>query len=261
MKTRRSRNIVIVVIAAIVAAVLLGVGIFFIIRGSKSNHDTPGEEVVEQSDTEKFKQSYESLNGTIRESDGATYNTVEISSDNPIVYVDAKQALDLLKSDKAIIYIGANWCPHCRNSVPVLLDVAKQYDLGKVYYLELDDIKSQYEWRDGQAVKTQDGTEEYYALLGVLAERLNDYIIKDDAGNDQPTGEKRIYMPYVLAIKDGQVVGGFVGDVATEDYEEGQTKYDPLTTAQYEKLFNNYENLLRAVYGDTAGDDCEEVCD
>lgn len=261
MKTRRSRNIVIVVVAAIIAAVLLGVGIFFIIRGSRSDSDKPSEEIVEQTDAVKFKQSYESLNGTTRESDGATYNTVEISDNNPIVYINTQEALDLLKSDKAIIYVGANWCPHCRNSVPVLLDIAKQYDLNKVYYLELDNVKSQYEWRDGAAVKIKDGTEEYYALLGVLAERLNDYMIQDDTGNTQPTGEKRIYMPYVLAVKDGQVVGDYVGDVDTEDYEEGQTKYDPLTQGQYEKLFNAYSNLFQAVYGETASDDCEDVCD
>lgn len=261
MRTTKSKNVVIVVIAAIVAAVLLGVGIFFIVRGSQNNQKDVATEVVELTDAEKFKQSYESLNDMTRESDGALYNSVEISEDNPIVYINVQQALDLLKSDKAIIYIGANWCPHCRNAVPVLLDVAKQYELDKVYYLELDDTKSQYEWQDGQVVKTKDGTEEYYTLLGVLAERLSDYTIQDDEGNAQPTGEKRIYMPYVLAVKDGQVVGDHVGDVATEDLEEGQTKYDSLTTAQYEKLFNTYSNLFHAVYGDTASDDCSEVCD
>lgn len=261
MKTTKNRNIVIVVIAAVVAAILLGVGIFFIVRNSHNNQQEAVEETVELSDAAKFKQEYESLNDTVRESDGATYNSVEISEDNPIVYIDIKEALDLLKSDQAIIYVGANWCPHCRNSVPVLLDVAKQYDLDKVYYLELDDTKSQFEWQDGQAVKTKDGTEEYYALLGVLAERLNDYTIQDDEGNAQPTGEKRIYMPYVIAVKDGQVVGDFVGDVDEADLEEGQTKYDPLTDGQYKKLFNTYSNLFQAVYGDTASDDCTDICD
>lgn len=261
MKTTKNRNIVIVVIAAILAAVLLGVGIFFIVRAGQNKQTEAAEEVVETSDAMKFKQEYESLNGATREGTETEYNTVEISEDNPIVYVDVKEALELLKSDKAIIYVGANWCPHCRNAVPVLLDVAKQYDLGKVYYLELDDEKSLYEWQDGQAVKTRDGTEEYYALLAVLADRLQDFTIKDDEGNAQPTGEKRIYMPYVLAVKDGEVVGDYTGDVEDGDLEEGQTAYDALTDAQYEKLFNTYSNLLRAVYGDTASDDCEEVCD
>jgi len=261
VRTTKNRNIVIVVIAAVVAAILLGVGIFFIVKNNQPDQSAEIEETAPLTDAERFKQEYESLNDTVRESDGATYNNVEISEDNPIVYIDIKEALDLLKSDQAIIYVGANWCPHCRNSVPVLLDVAKQFELDKVYYLELDDTKSQYEWQDGQAVKTKDGTEEYYALLGVLADRLNDYTIKDEAGNAQPTGEKRIYMPYVLAVKDGQVVGDFVGDVSDEDLEEGQTKYDPLTDAQYTKLFDNYSNLFKAVYGETASDDCGDVCD
>lgn len=261
MKTTKSRNIVIVVVAAIIAVALLGVGIFLIMRNNQNDQQESVEEVVELTDAQKFKQSYESLNDTVRESDGATYNSVEVSEDNPIVYINVQEALDLLKSDKAMIYVGANWCPHCRNAVPVLFDVAKQYELDKIYYLELDDDKSQFEWKDGQAVKTKDGTEEYYALLSVLADRLNDYTIQDDEGNSQPTGEKRIYIPYVLAVKDGQVVGDYVGDVESGDLDEGQTKYDPLTDAQYEKLFNTYSNLFRAVYGETASDDCDEVCD
>lgn len=261
MAKSKSRNIIIVAIAAFIAAALISAGVFFVIRSNRTDDQpvTEGGPAV-LTDAERFKQSYESLNGTSTNS-GKVYHDVTISANNPIVYIDINEAIDLLSADQAIIYVGGNWCPHCRNAVPVLLSVAKAYHLDKVYYLELDDTKSLFEWQDGAVVKTRDGSPEYYKLLDALSDHLRDYTISDDAGNDQPTGEKRIYIPYVLAIKDGEIVGEHVSDVASEDLEDGQSAYDPLTTAQRDKLYGIYSDLFRAVYGDPQKDDCTEVCE
>lgn len=262
MAKTKSQNMTIVMVAVIIAAILLGTGIFFLIRANQptTKPATPSEP-TELTDAERFKQSYESLNGAIREGTDHIYHDIEISSNNPIVYVDIKETLDLLKSDHAIIYVGGNWCPHCRNAVPVLLEVAKQFGLNKIYYLELDDTKSLFEWKDGELIKTRDGSAEYYQLLDALTDHLSDYSINDDQGKAQPTGEKRIYVPYVIAVKNGEIVGDYVGDVESEDLEDGQTAYDPLTTAQHDKLYGIYTDLFRAVYGASAKDECSEVCD
>lgn len=79
---------------------------------------------INNTDAIKFKEEYESLNNTVRESDGAEYNNISIDEKNPIKYVDTKEALKVLKEETAIIYVGANWCPWCRNAIPVLFDVA-----------------------------------------------------------------------------------------------------------------------------------------
>lgn len=74
-----------------------------------------GAKVVMQNnineDAIKFKKEYESLNNTARESDDADYNNVTVSEDNPIKYLTVKEAIEILKSDKAILYFGAGWCP------------------------------------------------------------------------------------------------------------------------------------------------------
>ena len=223
-----------IVIIGIIVFIFLGsLGGFFLLK-TTSNEDAL-----------RFKNEYEALNGTIRESDGATYNIVSISRNNPIQYVDAKGAVDVLESDKAILYIGADWCPWCRNAVPVLFEVAKKYSVSTIYYLDLDDEKDSFEIQDGNLVKTKDGSVGYYELLDKLSNYLNDYVLKDSNGKEYNTNEKRIYLPSVYAIKSGEVVGSHVG---TTTLNEGQTKYDAMTEEQHDKVFNIYSALFQKVY-------------
>lgn len=204
-------------------------------------------------DARRFKEEYEALNNTIRKSDGATYGTMTIDKENPIKYISAKEAIDVLESDSAIIYIGAPWCPWCRNAVPVLFELAKENNMDTIYYIELDDIKSNYEIENGQLKQTTKGTEDYYKLLDKLADHLNDYVLTDDQGKKYDTGEKRIYMPYVIAVYEGEIVGDKVGTVTLD---EGQTKYDSLTEEQHKKLTKTYGELFDLAQGRDVG-----VCD
>lgn len=206
------------------------------------------------SDAEKFKAEYEALNGTTRQSDGEIYGEIDIDKDNPIKYVTAKEAVDVLKSDSAIMYIGAPWCPWCRNGVPVLFELAKKYNVDTIYYIELDDIKSNYEVKNGTLLKKNAGTEDYYKLLDVLGDRLEDYVLKDDAGKEYDTGEKRVYMPYVIAVRDGKIVDDKTGTVTLD---AGQSKYDKLTDEQHKTLTKTYGKLFKEALG-IEDDTCED---
>lgn len=197
-------------------------------------------------DAIKFKEEYESLNDTVRKSDGKTYNNIKISKKNPIKYINASEAIEVLKKDDAVIYIGANWCPWCRNAIPVLFDVAKKYDVKTIYYLNLDEIKSEFKIEDGKLIKTKDGSKEYYQLLDLLKDHLEDYILTDNSGKSYDTLEKRIYIPLVLGIKHKSVVKTHLGTVKLN---ENQTKYDALTKEQEKELFQRYDDLFLEVYG------------
>lgn len=210
-------------------------------------------------DALKFKKEYESLNGTIRKSDGEKYNSIIIDKDNPIKYIDCEKALDVIEKENAIIYVGAEWCPWCRNAVPVLFEVAKDFGVDTIYYLNLDDEKSQYEVKDGKLVKTTNGSKSYYKLLDKLENRLSDYTLKDDKGNVLNTNEKRIYMPYVIGVKDGKVVKDKVGTISLE---EEQTKYSEFTKAQHDELKSVYSELFSSVFPKVGGTCNEnETCD
>jgi len=114
----------------------IGIGLFILNDKEPSLYvEKPSEDAL------KFKEEYESLNGTKRESDGAIYQDIKIDENNPVKYVNAKEALEVLKNKTAIMYVGANWCPWCRNAVPVLFEVAKDKNIETIYYLNLDDEK------------------------------------------------------------------------------------------------------------------------
>lgn len=123
-------------------------------------------------DSIRFKEEYEELNDTVRESDGHSYNNVDIKEDNPIKYVSAKEAAKIIKEESGVMYIGAPWCPWCRNAVPVLFEAAKNNGVEKVYYVDLTEYRNVWEIVNGELVKSQKEKEGYYDLLNALDETL-----------------------------------------------------------------------------------------
>ncbi len=221
-----------------VLVLVLGIGGYFLLFNKEQNKDAL-----------KFKTAYESLNDTIRKSDGALYNNVNISEDNPIKYISVDEAIDLLNSKKAIIYIGANWCPWCRDMLAPMFDVAKKLNIDTIYYLELDDDKSNYEIQNGELKKISNGSANYYKLLDELKEYLRDYELKDDKGNVYSTGEKRIYMPFFITIRNESIVEA---KGISRTLEEGQTKYSEMTNAQYDSLYSEFLNTFGKLYSNNS---------
>ena len=224
------KNKILVITITIIALILL-VGGFSLLFNQNTK----------MKDSIKFKKEYESLNNTIRESDGALYNNVFIDEENPMKYVSIGKTIDLLDSKRAVIYIGANWCPWCRNVIPVMFDVAKDLDIDTIYYLNIDNEKSSYEIQDGELKKINSGSDDYYRLLDKLKRYLKDYILTDSEGNSYNTGEKRIYLPYFLVIKNGSIVG--IQGVS-RTLEDGQTKYSDMTEGQYKEVYEKFYTLF-----------------
>jgi len=245
------------VILLVLAVVAVATGAWVVISKDKTDDSGPvAEEIAEKTDGQRFKESYESLNATIRESDGATYQSITIDEENPIKYTSIEEMLEVMDNEKAVIYVGANWCPWCRNAVPVLLEVAREFGVEKLYYVELDDEKSTFEIRDGELVKTKEGSEAYYKLLERMGDRLNSYSIKDENGKEYSTGETRMSVPHVIGANGGKIVAEKKGTVKLN---EGQTKYDPMTSEQKKQVREDYRKLFEAALGKKA-DDCDEVC-
>ncbi len=214
------------------------------------------EKTNEKTDAIKFKEEYESLNNTVREGAKESYNNVDIPEDNPMKYVTIKEATDIVKNKTGILYIGANWCPWCRNAVEVLIDTAKKENLKTIYYLDLTEYRNVWEVKEDKLVKTTTEKEGYYELLEALDSILGKEtykLTKDKVEYD--TKEKRIYMPTVISINAGEIKNHHVGTV---DLNKDQTVYSKLTEKQQKELSKIYLKMIEDVRSNvcTSGEYC-----
>lgn len=203
--------------------------------------------ISKRKDALEFKESYESLNGTKRESDGEIYNTISISKDNPIKSINAKQAIKLLKNGNGVIYFGANWCPWCRTILPVLFESASMNNVNTIYYLDIDNLKSGFEIQNNELVRKEENISEGYidlikALDKVLGSKSNE--LKDENGNSYDTGEKSIHVPLVITVKEGIITSYHNGAISLNS---DQSKYDSLTEEQHQKLFDLYNKMFESL--------------
>lgn len=108
----------------------------------------------------------------------------EITSDNVFVYRSIDDIIKILENGTGIVYLGFPECKWCQRYVKYLDEVSKETNIEKIYYFDiLEDRKN--------------NTEQYRKIVEIL----NSYLQYDDEGN------KRIYVPTVIAIKKGDIVG------------------------------------------------------
>lgn len=195
-------------------------------------------------DALKFKEEYESLNG-VEVYEGLKYSDIKISKDNPIKYSDYEELLDIIENKSGIIYLGFPGCPWCRSALPVLLDVAKDNEINTIYYLNILNERDSYVVEDGELVYQLDeegnekkGTKGYFKLLKALDKHLTDYVVSFE-GKEYKTGEKRIYAPTVIFVRNGKVLGLHVSTV-----ESQKSGFDKMTKEQTEELYGIYEDYI-----------------
>ena len=149
------KNFIIVIFMVIAAAF----AIFAVYEKSK--------DVLEKSDGEKFSEEY-----------------TEIDSDNPFVYRSLSEINKILENGTGIVYLGFPECPWCQRYVVYLNDVAKGYELEKIYYANILEDRN-------------NKTEDYQKTISLIS----DYLQYDEEGN------KKIYVPSIIAVYKGEIVG------------------------------------------------------
>ena len=208
-------------------------------------------DVSKISDALKFKEEYESLNGTKREKDGKTIRSIEISKDNPFIYKKSSEIIDMIeKKDTFVVYFGFSDCPWCRSIIPTLVEVAADLEVNQIYYVDVKNIRDTMKiGDDGKAITDTEGTKEYYQLLEKLDSVLENYTLTDEDGNEVNTGEKRIYAPNIVSIVDGVATEMTTGisDKQTDGYME-------LTTEIKEESYDKIKCSIQCVA------DSKQVC-
>lgn len=198
-------------------------------------------------DALNFKDEYESLNGVVNKN-GKEHRTVNISEDNPYIKTTPDKIVEMINNKETFyLYVGDSLCPWCRSVIEKSIEVAKEYNIDKIYYIEIWDddgneiLRDKYELQDGQPVKIQDGTDEYYKLLDSLKSVLSDYTLSDEEENKIEVGEKRIYAPNYFYISNGKVkkmVEG-ISDKQKDSREELTDEILKDEEEQFNDLFKN----------------------
>ena len=198
-------------------------------------------------DAQRFKQNYESLNGTTN-SNGKEHRTVTISKDNPFVISTAREIIEKIENEENFyVYFGSSLCPWCRSVIEKATEVANNNGIDEIYYVDVWDeegneiLRDKYTLDDnGTAVKIIDGTDEYFKLLRYLDDVLPNYTYaaNKNGGDELNINEKRIYLPLFIYIAKGKPIRVASG---LSDLQTGSR--DELTTeilADEEKLFDDF---------------------
>ena len=121
----------------------------------------------EITDAEKFAEEYTS-----------------VPNDNVFVYSSVDEVIDILENGTGVVYLGFPECQWCDAYVVYLNEVAKERNISEIHYYNIREDRT-------------NNTEEYQKIVSILEEYLTD----DENGN------LRIYVPAVIFMNNGTIVG------------------------------------------------------
>ncbi len=159
----------------------------------------------------EFKNEYESMNGVVNKN-GKEYRTISIDENNPYIKITPDKIVEMINNKETFfLYVGDKLCPWCRSVLEKSIEVAKDQNIDKIYYIEIWDDEGNEILRDKYELtpiltKTIEGTEEYKFLLEQFDSVLEEYFVYDEEGHNITTEEKRIYAPSYFFVRDGKVV-------------------------------------------------------
>ena len=134
----------------------------------------------------------------------------EITPDEFIEKFDAEESF--------IVYFGFEKCPWCNAVISVLHEVADENDVDIAYI----NTRANEEWSSNMDIDRYDD----------IVERVGDCFDLDD------DGKQHLYVPMVIAVRKGSVVGYHEG--ATDSYELGNV----MTEAEVEELTGIYQEMI-----------------
>ncbi len=221
-------------------SILLIVGfisLFAVIYFNIKKDDNPFSNSNKISDAVKFKQEYENLNNVLDDEGNKKYINIKIEKDNPIIYSNSTEIIDVIKNKDGVILFSTGTCPWSRHAIPVLIDAAKETNTDKIYYLDISNMQNELELDSNNNIITKkEGTRDYLSII----ELLNDYLpAYDGLMNDSI---KRIYTPTVVFVKNGEVLGiheKTVGSHSNAKITLSDEQYDEL-----KQIYIDYMNKI-----------------
>lgn len=109
----------------------------------------------------------------------------KVPMDNVYNYKTEEEIIEILENGSGIVYLGFPECPWCQSYAVYLNEVVKENEIDNIYYLNIKEMRS-------------NNTENYQKIVNLISEVLP----YDENGN------KRIYVPQVVVVKNGKIIGG-----------------------------------------------------
>ncbi len=122
---------------------------------------------TEETDGEKFAKDY-----------------TQITQDNPFVYRSVDEIITILEKGTGLVFLGFPECKWCQRYVKYLTEVANENSVEKIFYYNIQEDR-------------KNNTEAYQKMVEIL----KDYLTDDEEG------KKRIYVPTIVALNKGEIVG------------------------------------------------------
>lgn len=198
-------------------------------------------------DALKFKKEYESVNNKKGKS-GKENREVTINENNPFVYLSQKELIKKIENkDTFYVYFGDELCPWCRSAVEMAIEIANKNDVDIIYYVDIWDEKGNEIFRDkyeldenNKLKKIVEGKKEYYKVIKTFENVLSDYTLTTNKGKKISVGEKRIFAPNYIYVKDGKAVKLEEGtsDKQKDAYENLTDEMLKEEKEKFEKFFN-----------------------
>lgn len=222
---------IMLILLLVVFIIVGGVMIFFAFQKE--------EETPLKSDAIKIKEEYEKLNDQTNKSN-QTYPTVFLTNENPFVKKTEEEIIEILEKGTGIIYFGFASCPWCRTLMPILETNAKELNIDRVYYLDVQNIRDILELDDSnKPIVKEEGSKGYYKIIQLLDEFLTPYTLTDKENKKIDTGEKRLFAPTIVSVKDGKVMSVHVGTIKSQ-----KSGYDELSDSQKKELTKVVKELM-----------------
>lgn len=153
----------------------------------------------------------------------------EVAKNNVFVYRNIDEIINILEKGTGIVYLGFPECKWCQRYTKYLNEVAMDMGISKIYY---------YNIREDRKLNT----ENYQKIVSIL----ENYLQNDEEGN------KRIYVPSVIALKKGEIVG--FDDETAWDTKEFETPDEYWNTDEVNDLKEKLEKMI----ADTGSNICTE---
>lgn len=195
-------------------------------------------------DAMKFKKEYEALNGVKREKDSKEIRSITIPKDNPMVFKKAEELVKMIENKETFaVYFGFADCPWCRSVLPTLIEVAKDENIDKIYYVDVKEIRDTLELDENDKVVVKEkGTKAYHKLLKSLDNVLEKYYLTNEEKEKIDTKEKRIYAPNVIAVVNGKAKEMTSG--ISDEQEDGYAK---ITNKMKKTMYNKFKCTLECL--------------